>query len=147
MKVTVKITGDKAILGSLSLMNVKGRQRLEKAVDRSSANVLAGAIARVHVRSGELKKTIRRKISTSGMSATIMAGYGQLERKGKAAGKRARGIKVNQGKGVYAPVEEFGSQTNPANPFLFPALEAEKPAFYADCEKAMDATCAEVKGV
>ena len=145
MKVTVKITGDKAILGSLSLMNVKGRIRLGQAVDRSSAAILVGAQARVPKRSGELAKTLRRKISPSGLSATIMAGYGQLARKGKAAGARARGIKVNDGKGVYAPVVEFGSSTSPAQPFLFPALEAEKPAFLAGCNAAMEHTVTDVE--
>jgi HK97 gp10 family phage protein len=140
MRVSVKITGDKALIGSLSLMNVVGRMQLERAVDRSSAAILAGAQERVPQLTGELKKTLRRKISATGMSAAIMAGYGELQRKGKAAGIRARGGKANDTKGVYAPVIEFGSARSPAHPFLFPALDAEKPAFIAACNAAMDTT-------
>lgn len=145
MKVTVKVTGDKAILGSLSLLNVAGRRRLERQVDKSSAAIEAGAKARVPKRTGELEKTIRRKVSRSGMSAAVMAGYGELARKGKAKGARSRGQKVNDGKGVYAPVVEFGSQTNPAEPFMFPALEAEKPSFIAGCNDALKGAVADAE--
>lgn len=137
MKVTVKVTGDRAIIGSLSMLDMAGRNRLEKAVDTSSAKILAGAQARVPRRSGELAKTLRRKVSSSKLSATIMAGYGELARKGKARVARARGVAVNEGAGVYAPVVEFGSQRSPAEPFLFPALEAEKPSFIAVCGDAL----------
>jgi hypothetical protein len=67
-----------------------------------------------------------------------MAGYGQMARKGRAKAARTRGQKVNQGKGVYAPAVEFGSMGKPAEPFLFPALEAESSAFVAGCGAAMD---------
>jgi HK97 gp10 family phage protein len=142
MRVSVKITGARAIIGSLTLMNVVARMQLERAIDRSSAAILAGAQERVPQLTGELKKTLRRKISASGMSAAIMAGYGELQRKGKAAGIRARGGKANDTKGVYAPVVEFGSKRSAARPFLFPALEAEKPSFIAACNTAMNNTVA-----
>jgi HK97 gp10 family phage protein len=148
MRVSVKVTGDKAIIGALSMMNVVGRMQLERAVDTSSAAILAGALARVPSVTGELKKSLRRKISKSGMSAAIMAGYGELQRKGKAAGIRARGGRANDTKGVYAPVVEFGSARSVAKPFLFPALEAEKPSFIAACNTAMNNTVATAeKGV
>ena len=140
MRVSVKVTGARAIIGSLSMMDVVARMHLEHAVDVSSAAILAGALERVPRLTGELAKTLRRKISRTGMSAAIMAGHGELTRKGKSQGLRAKGLAVNAGKGVYAPVVEFGSATNPAHPFLFPALEAEKPAFLAACELAMHKT-------
>jgi hypothetical protein len=145
MKVTVKITGDRAILGSLSMLDLAGRGRLERQVDTSSARILEGAQERVPKRTMELYKTLRRKIARSGLSATIMAGYGELARKGKAAGARSRGLKVNEGKGVYAPVVEFGSQKSPAEPFLFPSLEAEKPAFIAGCGVALRGAVADAE--
>lgn len=144
MKVTVKMSGFKELAGSLSLVNVAGRVRLEKQVDTSSAAILAGAQARVPVggagdpHAGELKKSLRRKISASGMSAAVMAGFGQMARKGSARAARARGEKVNQGKGIYAPAVEFGAMGKPAEPFLFPALEAESSAFVAGCSRALD---------
>lgn len=143
MKVTVKMSGFKELTGSLSMINVAGRVRLEKAVDTSSAAILSGAQARVPVGSaddphaGDLKKSLRRKISSSGMSAAIMAGFGQMARKGRAKAARTRGEKVNVGKGVYAPAVEFGSEGKPAEPFLYPALNAEAPAFVARCSEAM----------
>ena len=144
MKITVKLSGFKELAGSLSALNVLGRLRLQKQVDRSSANILAGATARVPVgnagdpHAGELKKSLRRKIAPSGLSAKIMAGYGEMARKGEAAGARTRGRKVNEGKGVYAPAIEFGSVGKPAHPFLFPALEAEAPAFVAGTAAALN---------
>lgn len=138
MKISVKMSGFKPLIGSLSLFNVAGRKRLAQAVDQSSAKIEAGAKARAPQRSGELVKTIRRKLAPNKMSAAIMAGHGQMARKGKAKAARAKGQKVNQGKGVYAPAIEFGSVGKPAQPFLFPALAAEANAFVAACGSAMD---------
>lgn len=145
MKITVKMTGFQSLIGSLSMFNVEGRKRLERAVDRSSANIEAGAKSRVPKLTGELEKSIRRKIAPSGMSATIMAGFGQMARKGKARAARAKGEKVNQGKGIYAPAIEFGSLNKPAEPFLFPALEAESSAFASACGAAMNETLGDPK--
>lgn len=138
MKVSVKMSGFKELVGSLSMFNVAGRKRLAQAVDRSSARIEAGAKARVPKLSGELEKSIRRKMAPSGMSAAIMAGHGEMARKGKATTARSKGQRVNQGKGVYAPAVEFGSVGKPAEPFLFPALHAESGAFAAACGTAMD---------
>jgi HK97 gp10 family phage protein len=144
MKVTVKISGFEDLIGSLGLMDVSARTKLAKAVDHSSANILAGAQERVPVggahdpHPGELKKTLRRKISRDGLSAMIMAGYGEMAHKGGELGrKRSRGAKVNEGRGVYAPAVEFGSMGKPEHPFLRPARDAEAGPFVAACGEAM----------
>ena len=95
---------------------------------------------------GELRDTIRSRIieDEGGVAGFVLAGYGKLPRrlKGKATSKRTKAAKARRQKrtmgpltreeaklGAYAMVIEYGSprEGKAAQPYLRPALEAEKP--------------------
>jgi hypothetical protein len=134
MKVVVTIQHPNGPANQFTAMRLATHRRVIAQVADSAAAILAGALSRVPVATGTLKSTLRLQIAKSGYAARIMAGYGQLAKAGGAARQiRAGGA----GKGSYAPVVEFGSKRSKAVPFLFPALEEERPHFIAGVNDAL----------
>jgi HK97 gp10 family phage protein len=76
----------------------------EALVERTADNVVTGAQERVHEISGDTKRSIRRE--GSGSESTVVAGEGAI-------------------------FEEYGTVNRPAHPFMWPALEAERPVYLA----------------
>lgn len=85
--------------------------RLE--VKRSALNVQSGARRRAPVDTGRLRNSITHELTEGGLNATV-------------------GTNVE-----YAPFQEFGTRRNAARPFLFPALEQERPRFQQRLKKAL----------
>lgn len=144
MKITTRVDGIREVSTALRVLQPETQKRLRVEVATTAKEVVAGAKQRVHVRSSELKDTIRDDKSKDGLVAFVKAGYGSLKRRsrakvgGKGGNKRRRSKQLGPVEpGIYAMVEEFGSQTRPAHPYLFPALEAARPGHIARAERAL----------
>src|SRR5688572_3187397 len=81
------------------------RSQGDALVERTADNVVKGAKERVHVISGETRDSIRKE--GSGSEAHVIAD------------------------GPGALPEEYGTSRRPAHPFMWPAVEAERPAYNA----------------
>jgi HK97 gp10 family phage protein len=99
------VRGVEQALRNLRRAERAGRRELADQVRVSSRNIVKGARARVRRRTGRLRRSIRYRRTNFGLTSRIYptAWYGRLV--------------------------EFGTKHAPAKPFLFPAFEAEKPAF------------------
>jgi hypothetical protein len=152
MKVTTEVLGIPNVRTALRVLQPETQKRLSMEVRVTAARVVAGAKARVHVRSGELKDTIRGDSSSDGLVAFVKAGYGTLKRRSRAkvgSKRRRRGSAKRLGPvepGIYAMVEEFGSQTNQAHPYMFPALEAERQDHISRSDRALKGAVAAADG-
>lgn len=130
---------------ALKLASTDAGARVRKEIARATKAVEAGAIARVPVRTSELKDTIRSDLSRDGLTGLVKAGFGQLKRRSRSTGKRRRKSRVQMGPiepGIYAMVVEFGdkNRNKPAEPYFFPAFDAEKPALVEGIRSAINET-------
>lgn len=140
MKITTRVDGIREVSTALRMLQPETQKRLRIEVATTAREVVAGAKQRVHVRSSELKDTIRDDKSKDGLVSFVKAGYGSLKRRSRAkvGSKRRRSKQLGPVEpGIYAMVEEFGSQTRPAHPYLFPALEAARPGHIARARRAL----------
>jgi hypothetical protein len=141
VKVTTSVTGIREVSIALRVLQPETQTRLRIVVADSARHVVAGAKQRVHVLSHELQNTIREDKSADGLVAFVKAGYGSLKRRSRAkVGSKRRKRAKQLGPiepGIYAMVEEFGSTTHPAHPYLFPAIEAERPSHIARADAAL----------
>lgn len=92
-----------------------------REVKRSALNVESGAKLRSPVDTGRLRGSITHDLSESGLGAVI-------------------GTNVE-----YSPYVEFGTERQRAQPYLLPALEEERPRFYARLRAAVGAAL--VRGI
>lgn len=109
-------------------------QGIKQTVVESAAAILSEAIANAPVDEGNLKNSGDMRISDDGLKAEVVftADYAQTVEFGSRPHKiRAKNgkflhFKVN-GKDVFA--KEVNHPGTPAQPFLFPASERERPLF------------------
>ena len=143
VQIAATIEGVRRATTALLLARDDVRARVVVVVARSTKAVEAGAKARVAHRTDELANTIRSEISSDGLIGFVEAGFGSLKR---SRGKRGRNIASLRGSqqgpvapGIYAAVVEFGDAKNnkPAEPYMFPAFDAEKPEFAAGVRAAL----------
>lgn len=129
MKITATIDGADLVKRALLLLDSECHAECIAAVDESSAEMMAEASARVPVKSGVLKSTIRRTKSKDGMVAWVQVGEGTVKRKGD-----------RNKPGVQALVIEVGSADgrHPAEPFMGPASEITRPRHEARIEAALN---------
>lgn len=130
----MKLVGmDRAAL-KLAMVHPEVQQRVVTAIEQTTNDALSEARARVPVLSGELRDTLRREYSKTGLAGYVKAGFGKLARKRFKGEKRKtralRGLKEESAelRGVYAAVVEFGSVKKPARPYLVPAVESVRNA-------------------
>lgn len=151
-KIVMTIEGDHAVTNLFRSMTPEIVVELRSAVHETTRAVEQGAKMRAPVSAGgresrkakrrpgpgELRDTIRAEFSDDLLTGYVRAGYGKLRRrlKGKAKSKRTKAARARRAAagaqtdlGVYAMAVEYGSPRRgiPAQPFLRPALEAEKP--------------------
>jgi len=113
-----KITGDKALERALKeLPKSMAKSVLVSAMRKAAKPVLRDAKARVHVRTGDLKKSL-----------AIGTKLTQGQSRGNARGKNVPQIFIGARwpTGAHAHLEEFGTAKTPAHPFLRPAWDANK---------------------
>lgn len=141
MKITTSVTGIREVANAIHILDPEVQKRLRVVVDQSARETVAGAKSRVPVRSHELQNTIRYDKSSDGLVAFVKAGYGTLKRRSRAktsSKRRRRAQKLGPIEpGIYAMVEEFGSQTHEAHPYLFPSLEQVRPGHVARADHAL----------
>ena len=142
VKFTTELIGFDRVALKLAMIEPEVRQRVVTAIEQTTGDVLAEARSRVPVLSGELKSTLRRRYTKSGLTGFVEAGYGKLARKNKKGEKRRsralRGLREGpQLRGIYAAVVEFGSKTRPARPYLVPAVEATRKRHYMRIARAV----------
>lgn len=141
--IATEVTGIRDVVNALRILQPETQERLRAVVRESATAAVAGAKSRVPVLSGELAGTIRADYTKDGLVAFVKAGFGTLKRRSRAkVGSKRRGrARAKQlgpiEPGIYAMVVEFGSTTQPAQPYLFPAIEAVRPGHLARAEKAL----------
>lgn len=145
----LEIQGAKRLMRAFTNADLAARQRVAQAVRITAEEVAASARLRVPKRTGELMRTIRTVPTSSPFRWIVSAGFGSLKRRSRGrTTKRRRPTAVQLGPvapGIYAMVVEFGSQAGrarqPAQPFMFPALQASRPRHIARIRQAlMDST-------
>jgi hypothetical protein len=153
IRVAFEVHGRRELWRTLDRASDEIRKRVATAVAFTAQEVALGARARVPKRSGELADTIRAEPSTNPFVWFVKAGYGKLPRRRTRAGsggrRRPRVTRV-EAPGVYAAVVEYGSQAKniPAQPFMYPALEASYSRHVARLARAMqDGATAGTRGV
>lgn len=106
------------------------RKRVATATAFTAQEVAGTARSLVPVRTGELRSTIRETPTASPFVWMVTAGLGRLRRRRRGTAtkrRRARVAVVVEAPGAYAAIVEFGAHgraRQPAQPFLFPALNA-----------------------
>lgn len=142
MRLYIKVTGAEALSRAFGNVTPEIEKALREVVRASTIEVANGARQRVHVKSGEVKSTIREEFSQNGLVGFVRVGYGTLKRRSRSKVKRRRSVRTpdSQAPGVYAMVLEFGSkhQNRPPHPFLFPALDAARPNFERRAQEALE---------
>ena len=148
------LVGLKQCINVFRMASPAVKRRLGVVVRSRTDAVLRGAEARVPVRSSELKDTLRASYGTpsdpDALMGFVMAGYGSLKRRLRGGNKRSQSAywlrkyrgKMQQGPklpGEYAMVVEFGDakRNKPAEPYLFPALEEQRPLLIAEATAAV----------
>lgn len=86
---------------------------MQREVKIAAVNVQNGARRRVPVDTGRLRNSITHEITGDGLNAAI-------------------GSNVE-----YAPFVEFGTRSMRAQPYLFPALEEERPLYMERLKRAL----------
>jgi HK97 gp10 family phage protein len=113
--VKVTLEGMPRLRATLSGIPETGRRVVQREVKRAALNVEAGAKRRAPVDTGRLRNSITHRVEPDGLSAVV-------------------GTNVE-----YAPHVEFGTRFQRAQPYLVPALEAERNAFHARLKAAFPA--------
>jgi hypothetical protein len=141
----VRIKGLREIQQTFRKLDKEMQGDFKNVVHKHTESVAKSAKARVPVDEGELQSTIRTNYLARGLVGRVDAGYGDLRRSSRRsgaapmAGKRLGKTRSGKEKGVYAMVIEFGDpkRNRPPQPYLFPAIEADRPAFESDCRAAV----------
>ena len=139
--VSTKIPNVQDAIGRIGAFSGRARLRVEKAVNDSTLNIKQGAIERVRVRKGNLRKSIKSKFRASGPSGLVYSNrptahlieLGVKPHKISVKGKKAL---IINGDFVRKGVSHPGFA---AKPFLRPAYENEKPRFIRNVEEAVKA--------
>jgi len=139
----VQVEGASNLVRAMKLLNTETNARCREAVAASLEEAAADARSRVPVDTGELKATIRTEVMANYPKGWLEVGYGTLRRRSRSTGKRKSRRKAqtleNTQPGVYAMVVEFGDarRNKPAEPFITPAIEAERPKHLARIQSAL----------
>jgi HK97 gp10 family phage protein len=153
VKVFVQVRGVRETQRALERAHADIRARVSKAVEETAREVVAGARSRVPVKTGELRNTIRAEPSAKNpFFWVVKAGYGTLKRRrrggraGSGGRRRPRVTAIGPVEpGIYAMVVEFGSHggraKQPAQPFMYPALDAARPGHVARMTRVLKEAC------
>jgi hypothetical protein len=146
LQAAIQIRGVREFMRTLDRADAAIKQRVARAVAFTAQEVANGARARVSIRTGELRNTIRAEPTTSPMRWVVAAGFGRMRRRrrSRAGSSKKRRVRVTaiEPRGVYAAIVEFGSHggraRQPAQPFLFPAVHASQSRHAARIARAMN---------
>lgn len=105
--VTVAVNGQEALLRQLEHVTSRLHQVVREAVEESAKAVVDGTKRRVHVDTGNLKRSV--KVYPAHIGANIKLDIGWKDRTDQ-----------------YALWQEFGTRAMPARPALGPAFNQEK---------------------
>lgn len=108
------LEGGERLRAKLQALGLGVSLAARKEVLRGALNVQAGAKRRCPVKTGRLRNSIAVEMIGSGMEAHV-------------------GTNVH-----YAPMVEFGTRRMAARPYLFPALEEERPKLAARLGKLIE---------
>jgi HK97 gp10 family phage protein len=111
--IKLKIKGLDDVLHEFSRYDTETRVEVRKVVKASATRIRKAAQGRVPVDTGEMKKRIRAKYASDGLSAEIAP------------------------QSSLAHFVEFGTVQARAQPFMAPTAEEERPKYLADVEQAL----------
>jgi len=118
------VNGLKEEMARLMEAPLKLREKTFKALEERAEAIRADAASRAPVRTGALRRSVKKMVSEKTLTAKIFCDYpdtgGRNKRKTRkqTAGSRR----------YYAFAVEFGTKKAPAKPFLFPAARAGEAA-------------------
>lgn len=138
-----RVEGVERLQRRLGLLSTEVRKMAQREVLRSVLNIQAGAKRRAPVDTGRLRNSITFELAPDGLSATIGTNveyapaveFGSKPHVIRPRNKRVLRFKVG-GKFVFA--RAVNHPGGPAQPFLFPAFEEERPMFRRRLEDAIE---------
>ncbi len=117
-----EVRGLQSLRSKLKRLGEAEADALNREIKRAVVNIEATAKGRAPVDTGRLRNSLAHEI----------------RRKAKA-GSADEGASAAVGTNVsYAPYVEFGTRHQRARPYLFPALEDERPKFIERLRRAID---------
>jgi HK97 gp10 family phage protein len=125
MRVDVELAGLKKAISGISAFNIAKSQAVKDAVNTAALNVQKGAKKRCAVDTGRLRSSIAIEPFNGGLSMKVgtkvnyapFVEFGTGQRGGKSGVEPPDGYEYGKRKGM------------PAQPFLFPAWDEERPEF------------------
>lgn len=116
MKMNMELKGLEQLINKLQDYQVDKKAEVSEIVKETAFKIQAGAKQRAPVDTGHMKRNIKVDIASDEMSAEI----------------GTRGDDVE-----YSVHVEFGTKNTPAQPFLFPAYEDERPEYLRKLKNAL----------
>lgn len=129
MEGEVKVRGLSALAANFRAFDRECQRTVKAAVRRSGEDTREAAKSLAPIDTGFLYATIEDTYSPNGMAFTVGCDPAAYEAEGLP---------------YYPPYVEFGTESSPAQPFLFPAFEAIKPHFQRDVSNAIRASMGKV---
>jgi HK97 gp10 family phage protein len=118
------VNGLKEELDRLRAAPEKLRAKTFKALEERAEAVRSDAASRAPVKTGALRRSIKKMVSEKTLTATVFADYPE----GNRTNKRKTRKQAAGSKRYYAFAQEFGTKNMPAHPFLYPAARAGEAA-------------------
>lgn len=122
----------------------KARLRVERVMANATRRIKNGAIRRVAVRSGTLKKSIKSSFSAPKLTGTIRATAPHAHliefgaRATTAEPEKKKFLKFERSSGKVVYVRRARIPARSPRPFITPAYEAERANLINDIKKAVD---------
>jgi HK97 gp10 family phage protein len=139
VSVRVTVDGVPRLRAALHNLTDEAGRRARREVKRAALNVEGGAKQRCPVDTGRLRSSITHQVDADGLGAVVGTNveyaakveFGTLggpigDMAGLSGWMTRKGIGAAHGANIVRKLESRGQR---AQPYLFPALEAERPAF------------------
>ena len=118
------VNGLKEEMARLLEAPLKLREKTFRALEERAESIRADAASRAPVRTGALRRSVKKMVSEKTLTAKIFCDYPDTG----GVNKRKTRKQVAGSKRYYAFAVEFGTKKTPAKPFLYPAARAGEAA-------------------
>ena len=143
MKINVKMKGLNQAAADIRRYSESKVEGVKKVIAESTVNIQSDAVSLAPEDTGNLKNSIDFNITKEGLGGEVFAGaeyapdveFGTRPHKIQAKNGGVLAFKKN-GKTVFA--KSVNHPGTPAQPFLFPAFEAEMPKYKSALQKELN---------
>lgn len=129
-----------AVRRALLMVGREGERTVSREVIRAALNIQRSAKERAPVDTGRLRNSITVAESEEDLPRSIEEGPFRNQIR---AGMLTAVIGTNV---EYAPFQEFGTSRMPAQPYLFPAYEEERPKFVERLQRELGEAFVKING-